>query len=198
MKTLLPSADPNAAEDLVAAGDVGHAVDDRRRGVHVAFGPRLPRQLAGLRREPVQVRVVGADQQQVAGDHRRGFHFPAGLERPRRLAGRDVDRVHGAARVADVHEPVRHRRRRLADPVGRRPVFPLERSVRQVHRVEIARLRSHVDDAVFDGGRGLDRVTRFVGPEQLERRRERGGRRAEERGGSAELRPAGRRDQSAG
>src|SRR6185503_14646869 len=50
-------ANANASEDLVAAGDVGDAVDDGWRRVHIAVGLCLPLKLAGSGSKRIEIRV---------------------------------------------------------------------------------------------------------------------------------------------
>ncbi len=195
----LAVADANRAQDLVAAGDVGDAIDDRWRAMNVALRLHFPEQLAVLGPERIEARVVRPDQHAVADDDRRGFDLALRLERPDGLAAGRVDRVHDAAEVADVDDAAGDCRRRLADAdVGSR-VLPARLSVCQADRVQHARLGADIDYAVGDCGRGFHRFAGFEGPQHAQLVGQRRRRRPEEGRAAAELGPAirGRRQRSA-
>ncbi len=188
----MPSLTRMDAEHLVAAGEIGDAVDDGRRAVHVVLGVDAPRLRPALGVEAIEAAVVGADHDLVGDHDRRRLHFALRLERPRRLAVRDADGVHRAAQIADEDEPERrrHRRRRLADALDRL-VAPARLAGRQVQRQQLALLRADVDDAAGNRRRRFHRIARLEGPLHLQGRGHRRRGDAGERGRAAELRPVG-------
>ena len=124
----------------------------------------------------------------VAGDDRRRLDLGSGLKRPQPAAVGDVDGVEQAAEIADVHDAVADRGRRLANQVAGR-VLPAQLARREVEREQIAVAAADVDDAVGDGGGGVDHVPDVVGPQHFQRRGGRAGRDAGQARRAAELPP---------
>ena len=157
----LPSATRIAAEELVAAGDVGDAV--RAPPAWRAPCPSVcsfQRSLPVARVERVEVPSYEPISTRSSDDDRRRLDFAAGLERPQPLAVRDVDGVHDAAEIADVdtarrRPPATTRRCRL-------PVAYFQRSL-PVARSRASRspfAAADVHDAVGDRRRRVDRPRR--------------------------------------
>ena len=161
----------------------------------VVVGAELPQFAAVGDRKRVEVGVVRTHQHAIADDDRRRSHFAAGLGLPYRGALGRIHGVHVSGEVADVDPATSDGRRRLADAIGHR-VFPLQRAGLQVERDELGRRHADVDHAIGDGGRRLDALSRFVGPERLERGRKGGAAQAGQRRRAAKLRPAAGRRRS--
>src|SRR6266542_6064180 len=109
----------------VGRADVHATVSDGRRrveGTAAAEAPlssRAPDQLPGARGERVDVRVVGPEEDAVSGEGDAALDRTVTVGLPTYLARALRERVHVAAPVPHVHEPVRDERRRLAraDPM---------------------------------------------------------------------------------
>ena len=96
-RSSLPSLTRTHAQPAVAAGGDDGVPDHRRRAVDVALGLDLPDDRAVLRRQAVEVLVVGAEQHAAGREVRpRRRSPPSALKIQRRLPVVGVDRVEGA------------------------------------------------------------------------------------------------------
>ena len=168
--------DANAVKDLVAAAEVRDAVPDRPAS---RARSSRSRPSTATCRSPRRARTDGRRTSRSA----RGRPTTTGddlisapvLNVQRALPVAASTACSDAREIADVHDPARHRRRRLADAdVGRRGlVFPLDGARREVDRDEIAVVDADVDDAVRQSRPTTRRRAGLVRPEQAQRRRQR-------------------------